>query len=166
MKDLQKLVDLCRTDLDALGIKYSKNIIWSVNTRAKTRWGLCKKTGINKFEISIAACLLNDDSETQMAKNTIMHELLHTVGGCMGHKGKWKILADYVNLKLPQYTIKRVTSFEEKGIEFPEKKIEYKYILRCKGCGLEIGRQKLSAGIKNYQNYRCSKCRGELERLK
>ena len=166
MKDLEKLINICQSALDSLGIKYSKNVIWSVNTRAKSRWGLCKKTGLNKFEISIAVCLLNDNVDDQMAKNTIVHELLHTVSGCMGHKGKWKLLADYVNQKLPQYSIKRVTNFEEKGMESPKKEVTYRYILRCKNCGVEIGRQRMSKGIKNYKNYRCSKCRGELERIK
>ena len=166
MKDFQKLIHECELDLDLLGIKYSKNIVWSVNTRAKSRWGLCKRTGINKFEINIAACLLDDATENQMAKNTIVHELLHTVSGCMGHKGKWKILADYINYKLPQYTVKRVTNFEEKGVQAPKRETNYRYVLRCKNCGLEIGRQRESKGIKNYKNYRCAKCHGELERLK
>ena len=166
MKNLSELVKECKRDLDLLGIKYSKNISWSVNTRAKCRWGLCKKIGINAYEISVASSLLKDEIDEQMAKDTIVHELLHTVSGCMGHKGKWKLLADYVNRNLPQYNIKRATNFEEKGFVLESKPTEYRYLLRCKNCGAEIGRQRESKAVINYKNYRCSKCRGELERLR
>ena len=166
MKDLQKIVKLCMADLDLLGIKYSKNISWSVNSRAKCRWGLCKKVGINAYEISVASSLLQDGIDEQMTKDTIVHELLHTVSGCMGHKGKWSMLAQTVNQNLKGYSIKRVTNFEEKGIEAPQNEITYRYLLRCKKCGAEIGRQRESKAVINYKNYRCSKCHGELERLR
>lgn len=39
MKDLTSLVDICKADLDSLGIKYGKVSNWTVNTRAKRRLG-------------------------------------------------------------------------------------------------------------------------------
>lgn len=165
MKDLTKLVEECKAELDSIGIKYGKVREWTVNTRAKHRWGQCKKVGFGLFDISISHSLLNDDADVQSAKNTIVHELLHTVPGCFGHKGKWKMLSEYVNLKLPQYTIKRVTSFEEKGLEREIKEPIYRYMLRCKKCGQEIKRQKKSKVILQYKKYRCAKCGGKLERV-
>lgn len=166
MKNLSELIKECKADLDLLGIKYSKRINWSVNTRAKKRWGICKKFSDGHYEISIAAALLEDAIDRQSAKNTIVHELLHTVWGCYGHKGKWKSLAQRVNCELNGYSIKRVTSLEEKGFITQSKPTEYRYLLRCKNCGAEIGRQRESKAVINYKNYRCSKCRGELERLR
>lgn len=75
MKDLIILVDICKTDLDGLGIKYGKVCNWTVNTRAKCRWGLCKKVGFGLFDISIAEALLADDIDEQKANNTIVHKL-------------------------------------------------------------------------------------------
>ena len=165
MRDLMELVEECKADLDFLGIKYGKVNEWSVNSRAKSRWGECKKVGIGKFDISISKVLLDEDVDRQKAKDTIVHELLHTVPYCFGHKGRWKMLADYVNAKLPQYHICRVSSYKEIGIEEKDPQPTYRYILRCKGCGLEIKRQRESKAVKNYKKYRCAKCGGSLERI-
>ncbi len=116
MKNFEKLIKECQADLESIGIKIGKVTKYSINTRAKSRWGQCKQVGNGVFEINISEQLLQDNITDQAAKDTILHEMLHTVDGCMGHKGKWKELAELVNKKLPQYTIKRVTSSAEKGI--------------------------------------------------
>ncbi|MBR7133876.1 MAG: SprT-like domain-containing protein [Clostridia bacterium] len=162
MKDLLKLVAECEADLDFLGIKYRKVHNWSVNTRATSRWGCCKTIAPGLFDISISAELLADELDDQKAKNTIIHELLHTVDGCHGHKGKWKRLAEKVNSALPQYEVKCSISYAEQGIK-PD--IQYKYSLRCEACGQMIYRQRETEVIKNPHKYRCGKCKGKLMRI-
>lgn len=81
MKDLNKLASECEQDLLSIGIQPGKVNRWIINTRAKCRWGLCKTVQTGLFDISIAARLLQDDIDDQAAKNTILHELLHTVKG-------------------------------------------------------------------------------------
>ena len=117
MKNFEQLIKECLSDLESIGIKIGKVTKYSINTRAKSRWGQCKQVGNGIFEINISQQLLQDNISDQAAKDTILHEMLHTIDGCMGHKGKWKELAQKVNKELPQYTIKRVTSSAEKGIE-------------------------------------------------
>ena len=119
MKDLEMLASECEADLSSINIQPGEVSQWLINTRAKNRWGQCKRCLPGIFDISISARLLQDSVSDQAAKNTIMHELLHTVKGCYGHKGKWKDLALTVNRLLPQYTIKRTTSAEEKGLDCP-----------------------------------------------
>jgi len=165
MKDLIKLVEICKADLDSIGIKCGKVRNWTVNTRAKCQWGQCKKVGIGLSDISISAVLLNDDVDDREALNTIAHELIHTIPGCFSHKGKWKLIAEDICKKLPQYTIKRTAKPEEKGIVIQKKEPVYRYILRCTECGQEIKRQKLSKAVVNYKKYRCGKCGGKLERI-
>ena len=159
------LVAICKTYLDSLGIKYGKVSNWSVNTRAKCRLGQCRKIAAGLFDINISEALLKDDVDDQITLNTIMHELLHTVPGCFTHKGKWKLYADYINKKLPQYTIKRVAKESEVAITIDRKQPVYKYILRCTKCGQEIKRQKETKVVTNYKRYRCGKCGGKLERI-
>lgn len=165
MKDLMSLVAICKTDLDSLGIKYGKVSNWSVNTRAKCRLGQCRKITAGLFDINISEALLKDDVDDQITLNTIMHELLHTVPGCFTHKGKWKLYADYINKKLPRYTIKRVAKESEVDITIDRKQPVYKYILRCTKCGQEIKRQKETKVVINYKRYRCGKCGGKLDRI-
>ena len=116
MKDLNLFIVQCQKDLETLGIKHGKVKGFSVNKRAKCRWGQCKKVGLGVYEISIAESLLQDNAPDQKLKDTIVHELLHTVYGCFKHTGKWKLLAEKVNNELPEYNIKRTASYEEIGI--------------------------------------------------
>lgn len=88
MKDLEKLVEECKKDLDEIGIPYRTVRNWLINTRAKCRWGQCRRVSTDIFDISISHRLLQDDVLDVAAKTTIIHELLHTVDGCSGHKGK------------------------------------------------------------------------------
>lgn len=165
MKDLMGLVMVCQQELEALGIKYGKVKNWTVNTRAKCRLGQCRKLNFGLFDINISAALLKDDVDDQMALNTIMHELLHTVKGCFKHTGKWKTYADYINSKLPEYSIKRTVLPNEIDNIIERREPVYKYMLRCAVCGTEIKRQRESKVILNYKRYRCGKCGGILKRI-
>jgi len=160
MKDLISLVNETKWDLDKLNIKYRNVVKWSVNTRAKKRWGQCKRVGINTFEINISSLLLNDEADNQIAKNVIAHELLHTVNGCFAHKGKWKQLADFVNFSMPNYKIKTTDKFE--SIEIPATERKAKYTVKCTSCDFFANRYKMSNVIKYPYRYRCPKCGGKL----
>lgn len=162
MKDLRKLVAECETDLASLGIQCGSVSDWQINTRAKHRWGLCKRNPDGSFLISISAALLIDSVSDQAAKNTILHELLHTVPGCFSHTEKWLRLANKVNHRLPHYTIKRTTSAEEKGIAPGTPN----YLLKCKGCGTEFGRDRLSPLVRQPEKYLCSRCGHSLYRVR
>lgn len=163
MKDLMQLVNECKKELDEIDIEYRTVRNWTVNKRAKCRWGLCKKISEGVFDISISEKLLADEVDDIAAKNTIIHELLHTVKGSKGHKALWKAMADRVNRYYPQYRIKRCTSNEEKGIEIEHTPTAYKYKIRCKECGAISYRRRKSNVVQNIEKYRCGKCRGPLE---
>lgn len=166
MKDLNKLASECEQDLLSIGIQPGKVNRWIINTRAKCRWGLCKTVQPGLFDISIAARLLQDDIDDQAAKNTILHELLHTVKGGKGHKGQWKELAAKVNRRLPQYTIKRTTSEEEKGFERTVRVRTNRYTVKCSKCGREYHREKESKVIQHPEKYRCGACNSPFVRVK
>lgn len=165
MKDLMKLVEECRRDLLSVHILPGDVRNWSVNKRAKARWGYCVKVARGLFDIQIAASLLQDDVDDQAVKDTIAHELLHTVPGCFKHTGKWKQYATAVNYLLPQYNIKAQSSYEDKGLEDTRPEPEYRYVLKCLQCGAEIKRQKKSAAVEHPEHYRCV-CGGRLTRIK
>ena len=168
MKDLMKYVAEVERDLDSIGVRYRTVRRWSVNTRAKKRWGDCRSLGGGTFDISISARLLADDADEQALRDTVAHELLHTVEGCFGHRGKWKALAERVTRELAGYTIARTTSAEAKGFEpdvptTPREPV-YRYALRCERCGQVIRRQKASKVILYPWRYRCTKCGGRFRR--
>lgn len=166
MKDLQKLVAQCEAELRSIGIQPGKVLQWTVNTRAKRRWGQCVQHAPGVFTISIAQRLLQDSVSDQAVKDTIVHELLHTVKGCHGHTGLWAQLAAKVNLLLPQYHIKRTASSAEKGIESIEQVSVKKYAVRCVHCGTEYARVKESKLIQHPEKYRCGLCGNKLVRVR
>lgn len=155
----------CMRELDALGIQYGKVREVTINTRAKRRWGQCKKRN-GVYLINISDRLLGEDVSKDALKHTVIHELLHTVPNCMNHKEPWKAVADKVN-KAYGYNIKRCTNAEEKGLEETEevKKERVKHLFRCTGCGQEIERVRESKFTRNYHLYRCGRCKGKLEKV-
>ena len=174
MKDLQKLYHECLDELSSIGIVCGNIKCVTVNTRAKKRWGLCKRVeAINyaspvpvyEYEISISYRLLEDSVRDEAAKNTIIHELLHTCEGGHGHRGNWQKLANRVNA-VYGYNIQRTTSSEEKGIESVYEKPVLQYAVACTHCGHEYHRLKMTSVIKTPERYRCSHCGGNLKRVK
>ena len=170
MKDLGKLVAECRADLISLGYKPCENIEWTINTRAKKRWGQCRYTSKTSCAISISQRLLEDNVDDQAAKNTILHELIHTIRSKSGapaskHTGLWLQIAQDVNFRLPQYTIKRTTTSAEKGIS-PAEKPPAKYIVRCEHCGKEYHRMRMCQLIEKPNLYRCGSCGFKLVRVR
>lgn len=131
-----------------------------VNTRAKNRAGLCRKTpGEYDYQIEINSQLL----QTQESKimNTLIHEILHSAKGCMNHGSTWKSYATIMNV-IFGYDISRTSSYEKLGIEAPEAK----FIVKCKCCGAEIRRQRKSKLTTHPSHYHCGACGGELMLMK
>lgn len=160
MRDLLKFAYLCEALLDKIKIKYSKNIEYTVNHRAQSRLGLCKKQGDN-YVIEISSKLLDERTSEQTLIETIIHEQLHTCYGCMKHTGRWKMYAQKVNSAY-RFNVKRVAGEES----IPESMLpKPKYIIKCTGCGLEIHRQRQSELVKNPNRFRCAKCGGKLRLL-
>lgn len=165
MKDLDKLFADCIADCDRAGIPYGNIAEVKVNTRAKRRWGQCRKME-DGFHINISYILLEDDTSDEAAKNTIMHEILHTVRGCQGHKGKWALMAEKVNSAFG-YNVKRTTSFQEKGLDESAvvSRQNHVYTLRCKICGKTFTRYTMSRFVKNPECYLHRGCGGQFVRV-
>lgn len=112
MRDVNVIAIECMRELENIGIKCGNVIKIDINTRAKKRWGQCRKIG-NNYIIEVNQILLREDTDIDGLKNTIIHELLHTCKGCMKHTGEWKQLAEKVN-RYYGYNIKRCDSADEK----------------------------------------------------
>lgn len=157
MRDLISYARQCENMLDRLKIKYAQNITYAVNTRAQSRLGLCKKQN-DRYTVEISAMLLDERTAEQTLIETVLHEQLHTCYGCMKHTGRWKMLAERVNAAYG-LNVKRAADDES----IPEDLLpKPKYIIKCRGCGAELHRQRLSPLVKRPNRYRCGKCGGRL----
>jgi len=174
MRNLQRYGNECIAELADMGIDISglPVIIWSVNNRAKSRFGQCHNIqSEGRSEINIAKFLLDENitPDDIGLKNTIIHELLHALAPGEGHRGKWKKLADSVTRKSNgKYVIKRCSSYEEKGVDrdglqiTSRKRSKAKYVIRCEHCGMTATRTRMTKVIRRPDLYRCGRCSGSL----
>lgn len=142
-------------ELDRLKIKYAPQIGFTVNRRAKTRLGICRRSG-GKYTVEIAASLLDEQTPEALLIETLMHEILHTCRGCMNHTGRWKQLAETVSAAYG-YNITRTA----KRDDLPENiavNLKPKYRVVCQSCGAVYERYKKSAVVVHPERYRCGKC--------
>lgn len=162
---LETVAKKCMEELDSLNIPYNKPMSWEVNKQAKTRWGQCRKR-LGFYHININEELI-DPSYLVGLKETILHELLHTINGCMNHGTKWKNYAKQVN-EAYGYNISRCSGREKLGLAEVTKEdilTSAKYVIVCTKCGTITTRNRMSNLIKYTANYAC-KCGGELRREK
>ena len=164
MRDLTEYVCKAMDMLDAIGVQYGNIIDVIVNYRAHRRWGQCSVVP-GGYTIEISSVLLDERNDETGLMNTILHELIHSVKGCMNHGAKWKAIAAKVKAAYG-YNIKRTSNAAEKGVDEATRPIEYKYIFKCKGCGCTVRRERASKFVQYYQHYHCAVCGGAFERIK
>jgi predicted RNA-binding Zn-ribbon protein involved in translation (DUF1610 family) len=161
--DYNKLLQEVIAEAKRVNIPVSDSInpYVKINTRAKGRFGMCKKNtkAFNTFNIEIASFM--DQASIKDIKETLAHEVLHTCPNCLNHQLQWKIYANKMN-KEYGYNIKRSSSSADMGITIP---IKRNYVLVCKGCGQEIIKERMCKVVKYPERFRC-KCGGKLELIK
>ena len=161
MRDLIDFTIQCMNELDRIGIPYGNVIDVTINTRAKKRWGQCRKVP-GGFTININVVLLDEKNDVDGLRNTIFHELLRTCPDCWNHGTQWKAYAAMIRRELG-YNIQRTSSAEEKGvITEPETERTPKYQIVCNSCGHIWERYKMCKAIKRIENFRCGYCNGRL----
>ena len=160
MKDFMKLVDECLVELKAINVPYSDKLSFTINSRAKSRWGMCHKNPDGSYTIEISDRLLANTVPDKSTKSTIIHEILHTVPDGANHTRCWKVWANRMNAHY-NYNIQRCTSSEEKGVEPVVKTIKAKYTITCSHCGYKWYRTRATHVTRNPSHYRCH-CGGSL----
>lgn len=104
--------------------------------KSRTSWASISKNQDNSFKLRVSNCY-EEISNSQKAKirleSTMIHELIHTIPGCLNHGKKFKLFANLINEKYNnKYHICRCTSMTEFGINQKNKNI--KYIIECSNC--------------------------------
>ena len=136
-----------------------------INTRAKSRWGQCKATTegcLFGYEIEISDRILHNSIPKDKVMNVVIHEILHACKNGMSHTGAWKMYANEINRKYPQYNITRCTSSADFGLKEEQVMIKRKYAIECNNADCDVIHysSKMSNTIKYPERYRCRKCGG------
>ncbi len=169
-----EIVKECIGKLNNLGVPISKSICFAFNggfsyygrthygAKIKNKYGCDFFVTINKFII--------DEKDK---KNTVVHELLHTVKGGMWHSGEWKKYKLLVNkntefkitilgkVKLEQQAYKN-----KKVFDFSEYDSSTMDLFECPKCKTKICIKKGACQTKDKKcKYFCSKCKKRFERV-
>ena len=163
MRDLIEYANECMEELDVINVPYTKPIAWVVNKRAQRRLGQCAKRA-NGYTIEISYRLLADDVDEIALKDTIQHELLHTIPGCMNHGDRWQRYAAYVNREYG-YHVSRCADASVYTEKYNVAASTYKYAVQCQKCGAIVQRMRATSVITNPGRYRCARCGGRFERI-
>lgn len=126
----------------------------AVNTRARTRFGCCRRER-GRYTVEVAAALL--EAEESAVCQVLAHEVLHTCPGCANHGVRWQRWAGIMSRQFG-YHIHRTDSHAALGLEDDR---PVRYLVVCRKCGNTLSRMKRSALVEHPERYRC-KCGGEL----
>lgn len=131
--------------------------------KSRTNWAsIHKNNKFNTFRLIVSNCYeeIKDDSRAIIRlENTIIHELIHTIPGCMNHGPKFKFYADAVNMRYGnKYHISRCNSMADEGIIKERRPI--KYIIECNNCHYQYKYRKTPKWTASYiyEKCWCSKC--------
>lgn len=168
MRDLQYYSMECINDMINIGIDVPEIKSFTINTRAKKRFGQCKKID-DEFYININVNLLDEDCPLLSLKETIYHEIIHTLPKCFNH-GQWfHYYANMINKKYGT-NISTTSSFKEKyGKEFYAKVANtttlnrpYKsYAVWCQNCNRIVASgkyQRMPKWFARPNKYKCTRC--------
>ena len=166
-----RLAEQCVEDLVGIDIPVSTNIYFTINARAKRRFGQCRKLPLYEsqvkgfdYEIQISNELIKKGINLKAFKQVVYHELIHSISGCMNHGHNFKKYANKINC-IYNTDIERTTSYENLGIKNADEIKNIKYIIKCNDCGQLIKRSKYSKLVANCSDYICG-CGGKLTRIK
>ena len=160
MHDLQAVGQSCKARLEAMGIRCGA-VRFELDTRARRRWGSCRRLPGGGCRIGVSPRLL--EAPREALENTLYHELLHAATGVTGHTGSWKQLAALVSQRLGT-RITRTATFEDKGLSGQEADAPYRFV--CTGCGAQVLRYRACPFTRRPDRYRCSRCGKPFRRLK
>ena len=109
-ENIKRLITDCLQELAAMDIPVATSIFFR-EAKGRTYYGTCyrgrrtKRYSDYDFVISVNRYLTTEKA----FKETIIHELLHTIDFKSGHKGKWKAYADYVNSRTDYHVTRTAT---------------------------------------------------------
>ena len=141
MTDLNNWLDEAKQQLINLGYSELSNNSYHIelNNRFTNRLGDCSRIKQFNYRIRLNQKRLQYDTKKDV-QNTIMHELIHSINGCMNHRTKFQNVARHVNSSYSQYHIathsqcSNYTNIYRKELK---QKRDEKYVVNCFNCNQE-----------------------------
>lgn len=158
---LETMNTMLKENFDIPKAKINSQLQFNART---TALGLCKKHG-DMYSIYLSKHIL--DGDKNIIRDTLAHELIHTIDGCMNHKTKFKENCKKAN-SLFGWGVTTKANKEEginSGITQARAKAA-KYVIICPKCKATWYRQRACNLSKYPWRYLCKKCMCNLELIK
>lgn len=159
LNDIRKMVEVCRGELGDLGLKTGEIASVSFNSRAKTLFGRCRRERSGTYHIEIMT-YLNRHRTLDEIRQTVMHEVIHTLPACGNHGETFQKTARLVNERLG-FRISTTSKLSKEAKEA----VAFAYVLKCGYCGEELKRYHRKPRISPHHYHRpCGEeSKGKLE---
>lgn len=128
--------------------------------KSTCRWGTCRTVRGTSY-IGLNEVFLNDPEKS---RDTLIHELAHSLVPKDGHGSKWHSIGDNIGKKW-SIEMSRCSSDEEIGLEMPKKETD-KYTIECPKCKMQWHYMRMTKVVKAPETYRCGRCNQKLVRVK
>lgn len=125
--------------------------------RTTTAYAYCRYTPRQpiQFEIRISKYAMGID-EVAM-RNTICHELIHTLPDCQDHGYLFQHYANVMN-KTYGYSVQTKGCIDSNGKQARMGKPQFKYKVVCTKCGASASYYRASKVVYNPERFRCGRC--------
>lgn len=160
-EQVRKMVYSFREDMLSRGIEVGR-VVSVQFSKSAHNFGTCQRVMMGCYEITITDLGLHGD-----VISTIVHELIHTVDGCMNHGSKFQSIAKKLSLV---YNIDLGTKASKKEMAMTR---EYRiskarYVIKCANskCSCIVLRDRAVGVVKHPERYRCSICGSSMVRVK
>lgn len=151
---------------DELGFDdyYVSKIVGWLNSNNRKTLGRCTERN-GRFTIQLNPNLLKfEEDGEKIIRETIAHELCHTLSGCMNHGRTFHAKAAKI-MNLMGYHIDTKADIDSSQY-FNKYLPQADYMLICDKCGNQVPVARLSDPIKNPMNYSCKLCGGNVSSYK
>lgn len=151
---------------DELGFDdyYVSKIVGWLNSNNRKALGKCiERNGKFKIQLNPNILKFEEDGE-KIIRETIAHELCHTLPGCMNHGRTFHAKAAKI-MNLIGYHIDTKADIDSSQY-FTKYLPQADYMLICDKCGNNIPIARISDPIKNPMNYSCKRCGGNASSYK
>lgn len=163
LEDIKSEVQECVMMLQSLGYTMAEKQyeVAYLSERTNKCFGRCKSLGNNRYLLSFNRKYL-DVGDPKNIHNTIMHEVIHSVNGCMNHQSLWKVVVARINSAFG-YSISRTTNDVAYAALYIKPKT-VNYSVWCDNCHTRLARYNrksstVTAIMNNERRHYCPLCK-------
>ena len=160
---LNRMLSECEDICAAAGVVTGHVRSITVNPKINYAWGRCIIYNTGACRIEINRKLMRRTVPETSLRDTILHELCHTVENGRGHKNGWRLAAEKIRQSCGISLSTTGTADELQVFESDHEKA--KYVFKCCGCGQIVKKNRRTRFVDHPEFFKCGICGGKFEKI-